>query len=113
MITRPLMTIFAGCNSRVAHRGLLRLCLILGLCTACTSGTKSRLVDVPVSIRDPETQEVSIERLINSAQSETQKALSGAYLTFFSFVGDCDDLPQLEGRIELSFVQESPTLFGT
>ena len=111
MTMKPLMTICAGYN-KVANRGLLCLFLIMGFCVACIAETKSHLKDVPVQILDPETQDVSIERLISSAQSETEKVLSGAYLTFFSFVGDCDDLPGLEGQVELSFIQESSTLFG-
>ena len=106
------MTICAGYNNKVANRSLLCLFLILGLCIACTPKTKSRVVEVPVSILDPETQDVSIERLISSARSETEKMLPGANLTFFTFVGHCDDLPRLEGQVELTFVQASWTLFG-
>jgi hypothetical protein len=80
---------------------------------ACTSQSLSSVTDAPISILDAETQEISVEVLLNSAQTETEKILPGAYLTFFSFVGHCEDLPQLKGQVMLNFVQESSAVLGT
>jgi len=89
------------------------LCLLmfLSLLVAC-SNIERRLENIPIVISPPESQAVDIDLVINNTQAEVQKVLPDAYLVFFSFVGQCGNLPKLQGEVRLDFARVQRSLFG-
>jgi hypothetical protein len=85
------------------------LLIISTLLTACSS--EKQFENLPVEI-DTESQVVKIEQVISDAQEEVQRTLPDAYLVFFSFIGQCSDLPKLQGEIRLDFARIQQSLFG-
>jgi hypothetical protein len=77
---------------------------------ACSSGDKLS-EDLPIVI-ETKSQVVQIDQVISNTQIEVQRTLPNAYLTFFSFVGQCSDLPKFQGIIRLDFARIQPSLFG-
>jgi hypothetical protein len=85
--------------------------IIFTFLAACGSSEK-QFENLPIVIAQTESQAVDIDKLISNAQEEVQKALPDAYLVFFSFVGQCRNLPKLEGEVRLDFARIQRSLFG-
>ena len=81
------------------------------LLTACGISER-QLENLPIVISQTESQIVDINQVISNAQEEVQKALPDAYLIFFSFVGQCTNLPKLQGEIRLDFAHIQRSVFG-
>jgi len=73
---------------------------------ACTARFEPiELAALPVSVSQPSIQEIDVEVVLANAESQVQEILPDAYLEFFGFSGDCQELPHLHGTINLGFVQ--------
>lgn len=84
------------------------LCWLWSVCSlaACTTRFEPiELTALPVSVSQPDSQEIDVEMVLASAESQVQKVLPDAYLEFFGFLGDCQELPHLRGTINLGFDQ--------
>ena len=86
---------------------LLVISIILA---ACSSGDKQS-ENLPIVI-ETKSQVVQIDQVISDTQIEVQRTLPNAYLTFFSFVGQCSDLPKLQGGVRLDFARVQQSFFG-
>jgi hypothetical protein len=78
--------------------------------TACGSA-EQQFENLPIEI-ESKSQVVQIEQVIRAAQKEVQRTLPDAYLVFFSFVGECSALPNLQGELRLEFAELQWSLFG-
>lgn len=85
--------------------------LIISLLVAC-GDSERQLVDVPIVVSQPGEYEIDIDLVIHNTQEEVQKILPNAYLVFFSFVGNCSELPKLQGEIRLDFAEVRRSLLG-
>jgi hypothetical protein len=88
--------------------GMLAVSLCLAACTP--KFQEVHLTDLPVVVSQPDAQQVDVDVVIESARQKVQEILPGAYLSFFSFAGKCEDLPELHGQIKLDFIQVQPAL---
>jgi len=85
--------------------------LVISILLVACSSRERQLQNLPIEIKT-ESQVVQIDEVISNAQEEVQKTLPDAYLVFFSFVGQCSDLPKLDGEIRLDFARIQQSLFG-
>ncbi len=87
---------------------VIALCWLWLVCSlaACTTRFEPiELTALPVSVSQPGSQEVDVEVVLASVKSRVQEILPDAYLEFFGFSGDCQELPHLRGVINLTFDQ--------
>jgi len=68
---------------------------------------------VPVRVLDPDTHEVDLDTAIARASSLINKTLPDAYLAGISYVGRCDEVEDLYGKLNLTFVQEKRSILST
>ena len=85
--------------------------LIISIFLAACSSNDKQSANLPIVI-ETKSQVVQIDQVISNAQIEVQSSLPNAYLTFFSFVGQCSDLPKLQGDVRLDFARIQQSLFG-
>lgn len=111
-MTKLLMNTCAGWNKVAGIKAIILWLTVLSISVACTSDDVTTLSDVPIVVSQPEQHEIDIDLVISNAQDEVQKILPDAYLAFFSFVGECGDLPNLQGKVRLDFAQVQRSLFG-
>lgn len=79
---------------------------LIWLLTACTARFEPiKLTALPVNVSQPGVQEIDVEVVLASAESQIREVLPDAYLEFFGFSGDCQELPHLRGTIILGFDQ--------
>ena len=97
-------------NNRHGIRMILYITTCLLLLTACHF-QESEMTGKSIDILDPNTQEISIETIIKNSQQEVHAILPRAYLSAFSFTGQCQDLPKLHGQVHMTFVQVRSFLF--
>lgn len=62
------------------------------------------LTEIPVTVGLPKSQEVDIDIVIQNVTPQVQEILPNAQLGGIVFSGHCEKLPQLQGKIVLSFV---------
>jgi hypothetical protein len=86
---------------------LLVICILLVGC----SSKERQSENLPIEVRT-KSKVVQIDQVISNTQEEVQKTLPNAYLVFFSFVGQCSNLPELQGEIRLDFARIQKSLFG-
>lgn len=86
----------------------IALCWLWLFCSlaACAARFEPiELTALPVSVSQPGVQEIDVEVVLASAESQVQEILPDAYLEFFGFSGDCQELLHLHGTINLGFDQ--------
>ncbi len=81
------------------------LWLVCSLAACTTRFEPSELTALPVSVSQPGVQEIDVGVVLASVESQVQEILPDAYLEFFGFSGDCQELPHLRGTINLGFDQ--------
>jgi hypothetical protein len=81
------------------------------LLVACSKNNR-QLEEIPIAVSQPGQQEIDINLVIDNAQEEVQKELPNAYLVFFSYVGECKELPKLQGEFRLDFAQNDHSWLG-
>lgn len=81
------------------------LWLVCSLATCTTRFEPIELTALPINVSQPGAQEIDVEVVLASAESQVKKILPDAYLEFFGFSGDCQGLPHLHGTINLGFDQ--------
>lgn len=97
LTTRPALITLAGAV------------VLLWLLSACTPGFAKYVIrDVPVDVYDPGTQRVNLDRVYQSAQQQISTELPDAYFTGMIFSGKCRDLPGVQGKLVLIFLQVRP-----
>lgn len=84
---------------------------ILLLLVACSKDNR-QLENISIVVSQPGQQKIDINLVIDNAQEEVQKILPNAYLVFFSYVGECKELPTLKGEIRLDFAQNAQSWLG-
>lgn len=62
--------------------------------------------DVPTHVLDSNTNEVNIEVAITSASSIVDEILPEAYLAGISYVGKCESVENLRGKLNIMFIQK-------
>lgn len=92
---------------------LVQALLCILLTPLCLAGCAPKfgevdLTDLPVAVSQPSAQEVDVDVVIENARQKVQEFLPGAYLSFFSFTGKCQNLPELRGQINMNFIQVQP-----
>ena len=95
----------------LSNRHFFFLALVFILLTSCSSSNK-RQADIPIVISQPGQREIDVSLVINNVQEEIQMVIPDAYLVFFSYVGECKELPNLQGEIRLDFAQNTNSIFG-
>jgi hypothetical protein len=105
------MNIDVGGIVVLRSRAFLYLSAIFILLAACNKANR-QLEDIPIAVSQPGQQKIDINLVIENAQEEVQKVLPNAYLAFFSYIGECTELPKLQGEIRLDFAQNDHSWFG-
>lgn len=85
--------------------------MVISLLLVACSSNERQFENLPIEV-EVESKVVQIDQVISNTQEEVQKALPDAYLVFFSFVGQCSDLPKLQGEIQLDFARIQKSLFN-
>lgn len=86
----------------------IALCWLWLACLSAACAARFEPIDLtalPVRVSQPDAQEIDVEMILASAESQVRKVLPDAYLEFFGFSGDCQELPHLRGTINLGFEQ--------
>lgn len=79
----------------------------------CESGpTPVDVTNVPIDISQPNSEEVDIDVVMTSVQARVRERLPDAQFKRLTFSGKCQDLPKLQGRIVILFMQVNWSLFG-
>lgn len=94
-------------NRRLTFASTICLCLWLSLVlAACTSRFQEiKVTNVPVTVFKPGTQDVDVSVVLESVTQRVRETLPGAYFQGVVFSGRCPDLPRLQGKLILTFVQ--------
>lgn len=79
--------------------------LVCSLAACTTRFEPIELTALPVSVSQPGVREADVELVLASVESRVREILPDAYLVFFGFSGDCQELPYLRGTINLGFDQ--------
>jgi hypothetical protein len=105
------MSIDVGGIVVLRSRAFLHLSLVFILLVACSKNNR-QVEDIPIVVSQPGQQKIDINLVIANTQEEVQKVLPNAYLVFFSYIGECKELPKLQGEIRLDFAQNDDSWFG-
>jgi len=94
-------------NRRLAFASNVCLCLWLSLLLfACTSRFQDvEMTNVPVNVFEPGTQEVDVDTVLETVAQRIHETLPEACFQGMVFSGRCQDLPRLQGKLVLVFVQ--------
>lgn len=92
-------------NAKASAIALCWLWLVCSLVACTTRFEPIELTALPVNVSQPGVQEIDVEVVLASAESRVREVLPDAYLVFFGFAGDCQELPHLHGTINLGFAQ--------
>lgn len=97
-------------NIKLLAIALCWLWLVCSLAACAARFEPIELTALPARISQPDAQEIDVEVVLASAEGQVQRVLPDAYLEFFGFSGDCQELPHLHNTINLGFVQVQGTV---
>lgn len=91
-------------TKRVVLIAIINLTLLL---TGCSGHGFDEVTvrDIPVETAHFKMSRDSVKAILDVAQQEVSKHLPNAYPISFVYTGDCDALPNMQGRINMLFVQ--------
>lgn len=80
---------------------------------SCKSSVQeSYTTGISINISKIEEAEPNLDIIINNVQPKIKKHLPDAYFGRLGFIGKCQDLPYLRGKVDLLYKQVKPTLWG-
>lgn len=101
-----------------AHIRIMRVMLstlMVSACLlgACTAGPREPMTkSMQLDVHESPSRRVSLDAAYQSAQQQIRVELPNAYFTGMVFSGKCQDLPDLEGKLSMAFLQVRSGLLG-
>ena len=90
----------------------LRVCLLCVALLACRPELREpRPSQIAVAVLKPGTGEVDVDRVVHDITDEVHKVLPRAFAQGMVYSGECQDLPELRGKLVFVFADVTPRLF--
>lgn len=98
---------------RILPRCLLILVASLFLVACQSKFPEVHRTGVPIRVLDQKTNEVNVDVAITDASSMIGEILPDAYLAGISYIGRCEDVEDLYGKLNIMFVQKKKRVLST
>ncbi len=83
---------------------ILTACLIFLSLNACASTFKPvYATGIPISL--PDTSYITMDTILMQVDQQVQKYVPGAYASSLTFLGQCEDLDEMVGKINIGYVR--------
>lgn len=73
--------------------------------------TPVQVDDIPITLRQPNEQILSMKTIVENADTQVQKYVPGAYASDLTFLGSCESLSNLDGTLNIIFVKTEQKRF--